>query len=202
MNALLKAVLLLCVGALLGVPLGMQWQKSVAAHATFILEYDDNGDGRIDNIFSYREGVLESAKLDSNFDGRFDYFDHFTNGLITRSEFDTNFDDQIDRKGTYRHGRTFLWESNLDANPASDAFEYYEAGQLKLIVFRPNDGTRVTRLDYFNRGYKTQELRDKDGDGLFEHARSFDEFEELIKEEIVKQPLSAPEAVELITKFR
>lgn len=200
MNALPKAILLLCVGALLGVPLGMQWQKSLTDRLTTIDEYDDNEDGQTDNIFSYREGVQEWHKCDLNFDGQYDAFEYYTNGQLARAEMDADYDGELDGWGTYRHGRLIFWSYNVDANPAPDVFEYHQDGQLKLLVWRPNDGTLVTRIDYYNQWEKLQELRDKDGDGLFEHMRKFDEFEEAIGEETLTKPISAQEALDQVTK--
>ncbi len=59
-------------------------------------EFDDNKDGKIDNIFRYQNQRLVEHLNDRNYDGKFDYQMKVV-GELTTIESDNNFDSKFDR---------------------------------------------------------------------------------------------------------
>ncbi len=58
---------------------------------------DYNRDGRMDDFYIYRDGVLHMELLDTNFDGEIDLWIYMHDGARVRGyERDTNFDGVID----------------------------------------------------------------------------------------------------------
>jgi hypothetical protein len=51
-------------------------------------EQDMNGDGRVDAIVTYSDGLISRAKYDTNFDGAFDLWHFYSDGLLVSGEAD------------------------------------------------------------------------------------------------------------------
>lgn len=61
-----------------------------------VFEFDDNKDGKVDNIFTYQDGHLIEHRNDRNYDGHFDYHLKVI-GKATTIKVDEDFDHEFDR---------------------------------------------------------------------------------------------------------
>lgn len=69
------------------------------------IELDRNLDGRIDSIRYYdRKGMPERTQADDDFDGVFETNVVYENGLVRLQESDLNQDGGIDHRSTFRYG--------------------------------------------------------------------------------------------------
>lgn len=58
---------------------------------------DFNYDGKMDDFYFYKNGVLQFRQIDSNFDGKIDIWVYITKGVyIKKFERDSDFDGEID----------------------------------------------------------------------------------------------------------
>lgn len=65
---------------------------------------DYNNDGKMDDFYIYRNGVLVSRELDTNFDGKVDLWVWLKDGIyVTKYERDLNFDGKPDIVKTFEN---------------------------------------------------------------------------------------------------
>ena len=70
------------------------------------VELDHDGDGRLDRLFVYAEGLLREESWDTDGDGSFDRFQRFDEtGSLTMREEDVDGDEEIDVRTAYNKGR-------------------------------------------------------------------------------------------------
>jgi hypothetical protein len=90
------------------------------------LEIDDDRDGTAEQVYRYRDGLIDLAAHDTMGDGHHDRFDHFdrAGGLVLREE-DLDGDGQFDVRTHYREGR--LLSREILSPEAYDAAESRKA---------------------------------------------------------------------------
>jgi len=95
------------------------------------LKLDRNEDGLVDYAVMVDErGRKVREAMDFNYDGKMDDFYFYRNGVLLRQEIDTNFDRQIDawiylRRGVYIE----MWERDRDFDGVIDDREQYGDSQ-------------------------------------------------------------------------
>ena len=127
-------------------------------------EVDRNFDGNVDVIYNFdRKGILEVSKQDDNFDGIYESVFRFENGLTQTQESDLNQDGNIDYKAQYRYG-------NID----------------EIIILGEGQDFRKKRQN-FNMWKLISAEYDTDGDGSYDIEYEYDYFEE-VKTKSNKRP--------------
>jgi hypothetical protein len=139
--------------------------------------YDKDDDGMFEEERIWRGGENVEARLDRNGDTRLDDWAYYRKNQILRQELDDNFDGRVDTWVRYSpKGMANGGEFDTDHNGVRDAFSTYTNGVLMQIDWRPN-GTNVVLLrQLFRHGIVHEELRDHNGDGLFDLSIKYDAF--------------------------
>lgn len=162
-------------------------------------KHDSNRDGDPDEVYHYEHGISVRGEYDWNFDGVFDYSETFEGGIRSSAEADDDFDGKIDGWSNYEHGRPSFSKHDTDKNGVPDVFQHYGHGVIRMVVWRSNDASKPTRIEFYDKAVKARELRDSDGDGLLETQVKFDAFENRISEERLNNPLTAEQAMSTAT---
>ena len=169
----------LVIGILLGAA-GMFWAYNSPIEENGI-DYD--GDGRLDEQWTYVDDRIAKVEIDANLDGTIDSiaeYDHL--GLIESGADDANFNGTFDTILHYEDGRLVRYEMDADENGFYEySEEYFDNGDREIIYLNPatEKPFKIIRATPF--GYKDAEV-DLDGDGKMDILRKFDEQEEIIEE--------------------
>jgi hypothetical protein len=128
-------------------------------------EYDYDKDGQIDEIATYRSGVLTGKEQATSMQRRLDTWDFYQNGALTRSERDSNGDGIIDQWWEYtKPGCPMIHaDVNNDGRPDPGATVDYckETG----YVPPERQGPATPQSPDFNQGLSTPtELENKPAD--------------------------------------
>lgn len=156
-----------------------QWNEArrTRAPATERQEFDYNHDGRPDNFFEYRNGVILRAESDRDHDGRIDMWGAFDGeGRYEHSEEDQNFDGRPDIWYSYRDGDFQSWQRDSDFDGRPDWFATCERGTLVREDCRPGDSAIVIRRRLYADAVLREELVDENRDGTFDYKILYDPF--------------------------
>ncbi|GEM_PF-1658357 len=169
----------LFVGILIGIG-AMFWAYSSPVEENGI-DYD--GDGRLEEQWTYVDDRISKSEMDLNQDGVFDSvteYDHL--GLIEYARDDLDFNGTFDTEYHYEDGQIILFSMDRDENGFFEYTEkYLDNGNREIIYWNQNTEKpfKIIRADPF--GYVDAEL-DLDGDGRMDIYRKFDETDEIIEE--------------------
>lgn len=158
------------------------------------LQYDSNGDGKIDMTSTMDGARVLLIEIDKDFDGKSDRWEYYgpdqriekvgfsrlndgtedawsysdPAGAITRIEVSVRRDGKVQRIEHYALGRLTTAEEDTDNDGRVDKWETYENGErLSMVAFDTNKrGTPDRRLVYGPDGSARLEVDDQ-GDGNF-----------------------------------
>jgi hypothetical protein len=155
--------------------------------------YDFDKDGVNDAVEIWKNGELREGRMDRNGNGRIDYWVYYRNGQPFQDESDDNFDGKADGSFTYSPRR--LYSSSVydtDHNGVPDVTTIFTNGVVKQADWRPN-GTNVVLLrQLFRHGVLDEELRDLNGDGLFDVSIKYDRFNTPIRTNNLRATTQSP----------
>ncbi|EQC44186.1 hypothetical protein [Bacteriovorax sp. Seq25_V] len=105
-------------------------------------EYDNNNDGKIDNILIYDDGILVEQQNDRNYDGEFDYIAKKQDGL-TVITYDDNYDGKIERQEEITY-------SGIEAKTNITKYKYIDG---KKIIFANYSYATIQKSDCGKENY-------------------------------------------------
>ena len=144
--------------------------------------YDLDRDGVPDEEIIWHDGHMQESRLDRNGDGRLDHWAHYRDGVLLNVEADENFDGRPDYWVNYSPKRLPLTaQFDSDFNGIPDVFTTFTNGIVKQVDWRPNGTNVVLRRQFYLHGVLDEELRDFDGDGLFDISIKLDPFSNPIR---------------------
>jgi hypothetical protein len=155
--------------------------------------FDHDNDGVPDGEQIWRRGELKEDRFDRNLDGRPDNWLHYSNGLMITSESDDNFDRKVD--SSYSHSKRQLVTSSIhdtDFNGVPDLTVSYTNGLWFRSDWRPNGAKSVSLRQLYRDGWLEEELRDLNGDGLFDVSILFDRFSTPIRTNSLRPTTQSP----------
>ena len=139
-----------------------------------VYKEDLNGDGKPDEWWTYRKGVLATVKVDKNFDGKPDEWCTYHKDSLATVEVDQNFDGKTDVWETYENEKISFAQADTDFNGVSDVTYFFVCGVLSSAEFRPNGGKTIVKKQVFKHSVLQEEWIDKDRDGKFDQKIIFD----------------------------
>ncbi|GAB1260390.1 putative signal transducing protein [Aurantivibrio plasticivorans] len=141
---------------------------------------DYNGDGQLDEIWTYVNSRISKTTLDRNFDGQPDYVYTFDRrGILDFATADNNFDGNFETRVKYIQGNPRWEKSDSTGDGFYDIQINYLHGQRHSVdIYDSRLKRRVKSSLYGPFKLKTTEL-DSDLDGKFDTFITYDRFEEI-----------------------
>lgn len=141
---------------------------------------DLNGDGRLDETRTWRDGRLSRTDSDRNFDGEVDLVTRYDRrGRVTGAESDDNFDGIFETVHDYANGQRVRRSSDLNQDGSIDLKATYRYGNLDEVLILGNGADRRSKRQVFRMGRLVAADYDSDGDGSFDVHYDYDHFEEI-----------------------
>ena len=115
-----------------------------------LLQYDVNGDGRVDT-WSYMDAAsVVRIELDADHDGRIDRWEHYGPGQqMNRVEISTKGNGKADRIEYYENGMLTRIDEDTSGDGRIDKWETYDGTRLTSVAFdTAQPGTPDRRLVY------------------------------------------------------
>lgn len=160
------------VGVLIHISYSRMWElRDINSH------YDYDGDGLSESVQYWKMGKLVEERWDRNRDERPDAWSYYSNGLQIASEADDNFDRKPDCSHSYSK-RQLIASSmhDTDFNGVPDVTVIYTNGLVLRMDWGPNGSKIIMLRQVYRHGWLEEELRDQNGDGLFDVSILFDRF--------------------------
>ena len=180
------------VGVILGVLLHFGY-RHYEEHRDRTNRYYNKTGTFLEEEIVWRDGQMVERRLDRNGDGRWDDKLFFKDGLAVSEELDDNFDGKWDATLAFS-ARGFVsgGQFDMDFNGVSDLTVTYTNGVTHRSDWRPN-GTNVILLrQLFRYGVLEEELRDQNGDGLFDVSIKYDPFNTPIRTNSLRPTTQSP----------
>jgi hypothetical protein len=142
------------------------------------IDYD--GDGRMEEKWTYHDNRIVRADIDRNRDGRTDLVERYDRrGILLRVESDDNFDGFWETVVTYQDGNIQMQEADKNQDGVVDYRVFFRNG-LNDVVEILDPQTKVPRK---RQKYALEKLSsaqyDSDGDGGFDVTYEYDYYEEV-----------------------
>ena len=140
---------------------------------------DLDGDGVVDETYSYSGDVLTKISIDHNADGKIDEestYDIY--GVISRSEMDPDFDGHLEWRSEFEDGEIVrnTEDANKDGKP--EQVGLFRHGMLQTNEIYDESGTRIVVREHVGKGGLLTREIDQDGDGVFERKVEYDRYGE------------------------
>ena len=137
------------------------------------LQYDENGNGRIDTWVQLEGTRIIRAEADHDEDGRIDRWEYYRAdgeiGKIARIEIATRRDGRVNRTEFFVDDRLEQVHEDTDNDGRADKWETYRGSALAAVAFDMHKrGTPDRRLVYRADGSLERLESDANGDGMFE----------------------------------
>jgi hypothetical protein len=141
---------------------------------------DMNGDGVLDEIWTYRDNRISKTEVDRNFDRKTDivyYFDR--RGILKEATFDDNFDGVFETEYKYKDGLTHSQNSDLNQDGNVDYRASFKYGDIDEVEILGEGQDPRSKRQKFQMGKLISAELDSNGDGNFDVVYEYDYFEEV-----------------------
>ena len=145
---------------------------------------DYNGDGRLDEKWTYVNDVISKTEIDRDYDGKDDMIYTFDRkGLIEEAKIDQGFDGRMETTAYFVNGLTILDEIDGDGDGYNELRIEYSLGQTQKIKFYDKRFNKPIKVQYFEGIKLAYYDLDTDSDGLLDTRFHYNEIEEVVKKE-------------------
>ena len=143
---------------------------------------DQNGDGIIDEEWTYKNGYIRESKIDRNFDGEMDVITTYNRfGKIRTSISDDDFNSTFETTAYYKRENVELMESDTNGDGFKDFKAIYENGIGVEINFLNSKTKNVKRIQKLNPFKIYESQLDSNDDGILDTIYRYDEYEQVIE---------------------
>jgi len=140
---------------------------------------DYDGDGFLEEEWSYRNDRVDRVKYDRNFDKKYDAIFFYDNrGLLSSAESDDNFDGVFESKIFFRLGSPVSEESDKNQNGVVDYIGTYKYGVLNSIEIIDENSGKARKRQHYELNKLISSDYDSNGDGRLDIHYEYDQFEE------------------------
>jgi hypothetical protein len=141
---------------------------------------DFDGDGRLDEKYTYDNGHVSKVEGDANLDGKVDYITTYDeHGSPIASKVDLNFDGKFEVSQIYERNNVKRVEFDWDLDGKVDRREDYVNGVLTTVTLYAPDGIRIVKRERYSAGRLVEAEYDADGDGVMETTYRYDRYGEI-----------------------
>jgi hypothetical protein len=143
---------------------------------------DYNGDGTLDETWTYVNYLMSEAEIDRNLDGKVDsIFDYDRKGVILTSKEDNNFDGIFETEIFYRNGNVIWTKSDTTGDDFKDYKVEYKFGIIEKVHFINAKTEKIVKIQHYNMSRLISANIDTNNDGIFDMKVEYDSIEEKIK---------------------
>jgi antitoxin component YwqK of YwqJK toxin-antitoxin module len=141
---------------------------------------DRNGDGVLDNHYTYVDGLVREISEDRNLDGKPDItFKYDEHGLITTAFSDDDFNGVSEVTTNYKFGNPVQQDIDADKDGKPERRVFFDNGvSTKIYMYHPDTLATVKIEHYVANDLKWSEY-DSDGDGTLDTKYEYNEFNEI-----------------------
>lgn len=146
------------------------------------IDYD--GDGKLDEVWTYVNHLMTESKVDRNFDGEADFIYSFNRrGIIKTAAYDLDFNGTFEVDAKFVSGNPV--KDKIDTN--GDGFKDYEIryqhGIVKTATFLDPVSRKPKKIQYFSPHKLQRAELDTNGDGVMDTFYEYDSIEEVARVE-------------------
>lgn len=168
------------LGFLFGLAVGIgatYWAFSTPVTSAGI-DYD--GDGEMEEKWTYHDNRIIRADIDRNRDGQVDLLERYDRrGMLLRVEADDNFDGFLETVLTYKDGNIQTQEADKNQDGVVDYRVFFKNGLTDVVeILDPRTGTPRKRQKYTFEKLSSADY-DSNGDGGFDVTYEYDYYEEV-----------------------
>ncbi len=140
---------------------------------------DNNGDGRLDEKWTYVNHLLSKTEIDRNFDGKIDFISKFDRkGLIYSSYADEDFNGTFETEISYENGNPVEQVSDTTGDGFNDYKISFEYGAVETASFIDPSSKKTVKVQHFG-PFKLEKAEvDTNGDGRLDSVYEYNSIEE------------------------
>jgi len=170
------------IGVLCGMTVMMAYFQSPVTNGGI----DYNGDGRLDERWSFVDGRMIKTEMDSNFDGKIDSISRYDHkGLIKEADYDQNFDGVFETEFYFHNGSMIAQFSDTTGDGLMDLKVKLKHGVVETISFIDVETFKPIKIEYYD-AFKLRSAEvDTDGDGVMDRLFEYDAIENVSREESI-----------------
>ena len=143
---------------------------------------DYNGDGKLDEKWTYVNERISKSELDRNFDGKVDFiFRYNRKGIIKNAESDEDFDGVFESSHYYEKGNAVWSKSDTTGDGFYDYLVNYKHGVIDTITFFNPDTKKTVKIQKYKLLKLISAEVDTNGDGFLDTVHKYDSIEEIEK---------------------
>ncbi|MBV1883043.1 MAG: DUF2007 domain-containing protein [Pseudomonadales bacterium] len=141
---------------------------------------DYNGDGNLDEKWTYVNGLPSKLEFDRNLDGKTDFiYIYDRKGLLESSSSDDDFNGLFETNSAYHFGNAVWLKSDTTGDGFKDYKIDFEYGVVNTITFLNSVTKKRSKIQrYDSNKLKSGEL-DTNGDGVLDTLLEYDSIEEI-----------------------
>lgn len=143
---------------------------------------DYNGDGTLDERWTYVNDRMSKVESDRNLDGRVDSIFLFDRkGLLESSSSDGDFNGTFETQTDYDNGNAVWQRSDTTGDGFSDVSTTFRHGILSTVTFRDPGSRRPIKIQEYGAFKLKRAEADTDGDGIMDVLYEYDAIEDATK---------------------
>ncbi len=144
---------------------------------------DYNGDGRLDEKWTYVNYRPSKTVIDRNFDGKTDSIYLFdSQGLLKTSSSDDDFNGTFETDIYYEYGSAVWQKSDTTGDGYKDYITNFKYGLIDTITFFDSVTQNAVKVQSFGKFKLKSAKIDTSGDGVLDASYEYDSVEEIVKQ--------------------
>lgn len=141
---------------------------------------DYNGDGKLDEKWTYLDGRPSSMEIDRNLDGEVDIvYEYDRQGIVDSSRSDEDFNGVFETRSKFRRGNLVWLESDTNNDGFNDYRMGFKFGVIDTITFTDPETKMALKRQKFGTTKMVSAEVDTDRDGVFDTVYHYDSIEEI-----------------------
>ncbi len=160
---------------------------------------DYNGDGKLDEKWTYVNYRISKTELDRNFDGTIDFIYSFDRrGIIRSSLSDEDFNGTFETDIHYEYGSAVWQKSDSTGDGFKDYVVNFKSGVTDTVTFINPVTKRKIKVQKFGPFGLIEAELDSSGDGVIDTFYIYDSIEEVAKKSNKHSQQDAPDGAPLL----
>ena len=141
---------------------------------------DFNGDGRLDETYTYKDGRISSIEIDRNLDGKVDAISSYDlSGLVKATSSDDDFDGTMETRYRYKNNLITHMESDTNNDGVIDNSTEFIYGMPATETLTGTGNNAPIKALHWEAGILKSAEYDSDGNGVFDIRYEYDMLREI-----------------------